>query len=50
MKAKSTVHPFMIKNYNVKQISCGCHCLKKKKKHLEHCKKYQATYKSQSCH
>lgn len=46
MKVKSIVYPFMIKNYNVKQISCGCPWLQEK--HLEYCKKYQATYKSQS--
>lgn len=32
MKAKTIVHPFMIKTYNVKQISCGCHSFQKKKK------------------
>lgn len=37
---------FMIKNYNVKQISCVCPWLQEK--HLEHCEKYQATYNSQS--
>lgn len=44
---ESIVSLFMIKNYNVKQISCGCLWLLGKK-HLERCEKHQATYNSQS--
>ena len=47
MKVKSIVSLFVIKNYNAKQISCGCLWLWGKK-HLEHCEKHQATYNSQS--